>query len=1181
MTQFDGRAALISEDSPISSKDESVVIALEAAQPVVSIAQGPAPAEPVYSREGLLAQGVYGWPARIGGRVFLESPANIENVVLGGENHVGAYSYFNVQCEMYNASLGRYCSIGQQVIINPGEHPIEFLTTHPVASDSSGVSVGTMGGSAGYQAIACTAVTAPRREQKPVIIGHDVWVGARAIITSGVTIGHGAVIGANSLVREDVEPYTIVAGSPARVIRRRFDEALVERLLESEWWNYDLRRFSQRDYSDIPGFLDQLDAARASGEAEMRRFPVARIENGQVQITRRSRIAFDGQGDSLYQDDVWPLTWQIDQLLRDAHPNAKVIDLIAPTGSDLVQSWQACLVAGREPIILHYPTAKLSRVYWQEEMASALATVGVDLLICADAACRPETDLPVIQLDQVTRVAPPADAAPNSRIPETGAIIQMSSGTTGHRKGIRFDLGNVRLHARRYKETLKATDADTVVSWLPLYHDMGFIATFVMPRLLDCDLILIDPMAWIKTPAMLWDALERHRGTLVYMPNFAFEVMARAPRPAPGVRLWISCSEPTRPDTLRRFSKATGTPLSKLRNAWGMAENIFAVTHAEDFKTRDFDGVEVVSAGPPITGVTVKSVDGRLWVKSEYSLTSYMKQDIDLNAEGFYNSGDVGEVVDGEVYLLGRTADLINNAGRKTLLTDLDHQIATAVPESAGRIAVFAEYDDQLGTDIPVALIEHPQFWRKNRDGDLIRRVIDASGVESLRVHFVPQRFITKTSSGKINRMATREDWRQRARQPVSGGGDLRAEISEMFPWIDFVRPVGEQIDSLGFVNLNLLCARHGRAEPMDPERSVNAQLEKPKTASATSRLFKVVTLCDANPLRGLGDAAFRALTGRKDATVQIKHVCAPPPAVLLSDLIFAEYFLSRDVSAADDAYRPVLTALNELREASLIIIDDASVLFWPTQAMVYPKISHDFQRNPLASQLAVRWAGYSENHHKLSLDLVEGRHLTPDTVNENLEQLSDYLGVPIVRVAYADDNPAVTANWEVHGHASSAEKVAAQGLTNEIDQKRFTKDLQNAVNKALETAPSREVPASPFINFNDQAHWCGWLINKDLVDFILDNYRDILVLGRRSSAPYLAEEAARRGMTLTYRLDMKVPDEFDCVVQNGSWGQPETDKPVFQIMGAGWANEPVTNVSAEVAAQCPTNRLWTVPTLG
>jgi hypothetical protein len=211
----------------------------------------------------------------------------------------------------------------------------------------------------------------------------------------------------------------------------------------------------------------------------------------------------------------------------------------------------------------------------------------------------------------------------------------------------------------------------------------------------------------------------------------------------------------------------------------------------------------------------------------------------------------------------------------------------------------------------------------------------------------------------------------------------------------------------------------------------------------------------------------------------------------------------------------------------------------------------------------------------------VEGRTLAIDAANETLEQLSDYLGVPLVRVAYGDDNPAITSTWEVHGGATSAEKVAALGLTDEIDEKRFSKDLLAAMNKALETAPSREAKASPFINFNDQAHWCGWLINKDLIDFILDNYRDILVLGRRSSVPYLAEEAERRGMTLTYRLDMKVPDEFDCVVQNGSWGEPETSKPVFQVMGAGWANEPVTNVSAEVAAQCPTNRLWTVPTLG
>jgi acetyltransferase-like isoleucine patch superfamily enzyme len=240
---------------------------------------------PAATREGLLLAGVYGTPEQITGHSTLEPPTNVESVLLSGETQIGAWTYFNAQCEMTDASIGRYCSIGQNVLINPREPVLGGLTTHPLAWDRDGGEVGTMATSPDYRQTVFTGPGDPGK-QRPVVIEHDVWIGARAVIASGVKIGTGAVIGANSLVQDDVEPYTIVAGSPARVIRRRFDDATIARLMASRWWEYDLSALPERDYSDIPVFLDRLEALKAGGEARSYAQPSVVVERERLVASR-------------------------------------------------------------------------------------------------------------------------------------------------------------------------------------------------------------------------------------------------------------------------------------------------------------------------------------------------------------------------------------------------------------------------------------------------------------------------------------------------------------------------------------------------------------------------------------------------------------------------------------------------------------------------------------------------------------------------------------------------------------------------------------------------------------------------------------------------------------------------------------------------------------------------------
>jgi len=140
---------------------------------------------------------------------------------------IGDYSYVGGGSQLQNVTVGKFCSIGPEVRIGLGLHPVDHVSTYP--------------GFYSAQASGSTAFTdgALVDEHAPVEIGHDVWIGARALVMDGVRIGHGAVIGAGAVVTRDVAPYAIVAGVPARRLCDRFDPAMVAFLLDFAWWDRD------------------------------------------------------------------------------------------------------------------------------------------------------------------------------------------------------------------------------------------------------------------------------------------------------------------------------------------------------------------------------------------------------------------------------------------------------------------------------------------------------------------------------------------------------------------------------------------------------------------------------------------------------------------------------------------------------------------------------------------------------------------------------------------------------------------------------------------------------------------------------------------------------------------------------------------------------------------------------
>jgi len=177
---------------------------------------------------------------------------------------MGAYSYSESPLPV-DVSVGRYCSIALGVDVFRDRHPMEWATTSSITYDIDALR--------GYRAFvaahrefnagAFEAGEPPGRFAPAPQIGHDVWIGQHAQLARGIRIGTGAVIAAGAIVTRDVPPYAVVAGTPARVIRMRFDAPLVERLLASRWWEFDASVFKRCDYRDPSRFVDQIGALRS------------------------------------------------------------------------------------------------------------------------------------------------------------------------------------------------------------------------------------------------------------------------------------------------------------------------------------------------------------------------------------------------------------------------------------------------------------------------------------------------------------------------------------------------------------------------------------------------------------------------------------------------------------------------------------------------------------------------------------------------------------------------------------------------------------------------------------------------------------------------------------------------------------------------------------------------------
>jgi acyl-CoA synthetase (AMP-forming)/AMP-acid ligase II len=494
-----------------------------------------------------------------------------------------------------------------------------------------------------------------------------------------------------------------------------------------------------------------------------------------------------------------------------------VVILILQHGKDLVYSFWGAVLLGAIPSMMPFLTEKLSPERYRADLAALFSHSHPKGVVTYPEF---EADVKMLATESgysacevfITDRIPQQEKLDLSSLPGMNAaetdivLLQHSSGSTGLQKGVALSHRAIFNHLDAYGESIRLTRDDVIVSWLPLYHDMGLIACFLLPILRGVHVVQMSPFDWVRAPWRLLRTISDYRGTLTWLPNFAYNFCAQKirDRDLEGVDLssWrasINTSEPVRFKSHEMFYerfKSYGLKFETLQTSYGMAENVFAATQndlgklpyveeidresfiADKVARPAFDGrpaIQMMSCGQPIPNTAIRVVDskghdvperhvGEIVLKSNCMLTGYYNRaDITKKAflpGGWYMSGDYGYMVNGEVFVAGRKKDMLIVGGKNVYPQDLE-ALACEVPGvHPGRTVAFGLFDESQGTEevVIIAEVDSEDEAEHERVADEIRKhVTRNSAIAARYVRVVGPKWVLKTSSGKVARSANKE----------------------------------------------------------------------------------------------------------------------------------------------------------------------------------------------------------------------------------------------------------------------------------------------------------------------------------------------------------------------------------------------------------------------------------------
>ncbi|KJF21424.1 long-chain fatty acid--CoA ligase [Rhodococcus sp. ACPA4] len=479
------------------------------------------------------------------------------------------------------------------------------------------------------------------------------------------------------------------------------------------------------------------------------------------------------------------------------------VGILAGQPVDIAPACQASWMRGASVTMLHQPTPRTDLAVWAQDTQKVIDMIAARAVIVGSPfdAAKPlleASGITVVTIDELRtgRAIDPVDTAESDI-----ALQQLTSGSTGSPKAVQITHENFHVNAYAMVNRIKfSIDEDVMVSWLPLFHDMGMVGFLSVPMQLGAEVVSITPLDFLRSPILWAELMGKYGGTVTAAPNFAYSLLARRLAQAEDgavdlstVRYMWNGAEPVDPDTLDALTKAGarfGLNPTALAPAYGMAETTLAVSIPDpgqgaivDYVDPDFldamsravpsnrpnaralatlgrlvpdlEGRVVDGDGEvlPARGVGIIEVRGKA-VTHGYITTEGRRSA--HGADGWFNTGDVGYLTEeGLVVVCGRVKDVIIMGGRNVYPTDIERAAATVVGVRPGN-AVAVRLDagrkrESFAVAVETNAFEDPEEVSRI-EHDVIRAVFSEVGLRPRAVAVLGPGSIPKTSSGKLRR---------------------------------------------------------------------------------------------------------------------------------------------------------------------------------------------------------------------------------------------------------------------------------------------------------------------------------------------------------------------------------------------------------------------------------------------
>ena len=513
----------------------------------------------------------------------------------------------------------------------------------------------------------------------------------------------------------------------------------------------------------------------------------------------------------------------------------ETVAIMLPTCTDFFSSFLGVMLAGGIAVPV-YPPARANQIEeYIQRQALILGNAGIRFLISFERIQAVSNVLArsLLSLQEVVTSRTLQERGRNTVLgdinPSDVFFIQYTSGSTGNPKGVTLSHANVLANIRGIGHGVQAVPSDVVVTWLPLYHDMGLIGSWLFSLYYGFPITILSPLDFLTRPERWLWALSDSGGTLCPAPNFAFELCVRkiSDEAMEGVNLskWrvaINAGEPVLSPTLERFTKRFSpwgfSPRSYIP-CYGLAESSVALTFPSLTEEPTIDRIdriefettgtatptsskevnqilEFVSNGVVLPGHELLLIDdtgkgvaertrGKILFRGPSRTNGYFRNPqatrAAINTDGWMDSGDLGYLADNELFVTGRLKDCIIKSGRNITPQDVEMAVWEVEGVRKGCVAAFGNLDSQTGTENLVVVAETRTTYEREKhriEAEVTEVITRKIGLPPDEILLTGPGMILKTSSGKIQRSATHQLYLKNA----------LAGRSQTAPWLQMAR---------------------------------------------------------------------------------------------------------------------------------------------------------------------------------------------------------------------------------------------------------------------------------------------------------------------------------------------------------------------------------------------------------